>query len=147
MGLFGGVSQADYDALKRDFGLVRFRLSCEEMKSGAFSIFADMCVKTGHATGLLDAVMSLIDANMKETARILYLEVRDQIADDLRKSNLLNQEIISVVDGLGDAKQAFLNHLSNDERSLTDRVNDLNNLNQLTWNLIRSTDQMFGIGE
>lgn len=147
MGLFGGVSQQEHDNLNNDFKIMRFNYSLEEMKSQGGFMLANMSLDAGKAWGYIDSIKALYDLQMIDAARTLYISLKPRIIEAIQESNKQNQELIEIVDGLGDCKQAFLNYCSNEgkAKSLTERVNDINALNNSGWKLLSSMDQMFGI--
>lgn len=143
MGLFGGVSQADFDSMKTNHDVLRFKHSCEEMKTNIMILLGNMKMHTGKASGFIDSVKIFYDAEMLETAKILYAEVRPLIAEEITKSREENNNIIQIVETLGTAKQAFLNYCDQDSDPITRRVNEINALNESTVKLVNSMDAIF----
>lgn len=143
MGLFGGVSQSDFDAMKKNHDVLRFRHSCEEMKSNIAKMLGYMKLNTGKASGLIDAVKVFYDMEMLESAKILYVQVRPEIAECITNSREENQRIFTTVEGLGDCKQAFLNYCLDDDNPINASVNEINALNEKMINLVNSMDKIF----
>ncbi|EBV2055746.1 hypothetical protein EWD52_23410 [Salmonella enterica subsp. enterica serovar Braenderup] len=143
MGLFGGVSQADFDAMKKNHDVLRFRHSCEEMKSNIAKMLGYMKMHTGKASGFIDSVKIFYDAEMLETAKILYAEVRPLIVEAITASREENNRIYQTVEELGDCKQAFLNYCLDDESPINASVNEINALNENIVNLVNSMDNVF----
>ncbi|EBU8272197.1 hypothetical protein DLL80_23810 [Salmonella enterica subsp. enterica serovar Newport] len=142
MGFFG-VSQIDFDAVKKERDIAKFKLSCEEMKFNIAMMLGNMKMSTAKAAGFVDSVKIFYDAEMLETAKILYAEIRPQVVELITESQQINNQIVETVEGLGDCKQAFLNYCSEAKLSLTEAVNDINALNSATVKLINSMDSVF----
>ncbi|EHT3579237.1 hypothetical protein KXY27_004556 [Salmonella enterica] len=145
MGLFGGVNQAEHDALKRDFSMMRFTADLEKMKYGCAMLFSDLKFQVGKSCGVIDSVSALVENGMTETAKILYQAIEPQLVENINRANQLHRDILNAVDGLGSAKQAYINHLSNDEKPLYVQVNEINDLNIQCINMLKSFDQMFDV--
>ncbi|EIO6136495.1 hypothetical protein LQX96_004639 [Salmonella enterica] len=145
MGLFGGVSQGEFDALKTDFKRVVFINDLNAFKAASALMFSDMKLQVGKSCGVIDTVSALIDAQMIETAKNLYTMVEGQLVESINKANQYHRDIVAACEGLGTAQTAYIAHLQQDDLPLYQQVNDLNDLNKHCVNMLRSMDQMFGI--
>lgn len=132
MGLFGNsnsVSAVEYDNLKTDFQRVSFIKDLAEAKALCTYNLGRMQWNCGIAGGIITTIGKLIDADMTATAGIVFEHAESELVDAINDCNAAHREIVSFVDGLGTAKQAYLNYLSGEEKPLYDRVNEFNNLN------------------
>ncbi|EEJ8200209.1 hypothetical protein GTR53_003651 [Salmonella enterica] len=145
MGLFGGVSQGEYDALKTDFQRVVFINDLNAFKASSAIMFSDMKLNVGKSCGVIDTVSALIDAQMIETAKNLYTMVEGQLVESINKANHIHREIVAACESLGTAQTAYINHLRQDKLPLFQQVNELNELNHHCIKMLKSMDQMFGI--
>lgn len=145
MGLFGGVSQGEYDALKTDFQRVVFINDLNAFKAASAMMFSDMKYQVGKSCGVIDTVSALIDAQLIETAKNLYTMVEGQLVESINKANQYHRDIVAACEGLGTAQTAYINHLQQDKLPLYQQVSELMDLNQHCINMLKSMDQMFGI--
>ncbi|EGS2542688.1 hypothetical protein I8K56_004732 [Salmonella enterica] len=145
MGLFGGVSQGEYDALKTDFQRVVFINDLNAFKAASAMMFSDMKYQVGKSCGVIDTVSALIDAQLIETAKNLYTMVEGQLVESINKANQYHRDIVAACEGLGTAQTAYINHLRQDKLPLYQQVSELMDLNQHCINMLKSMDQMFGI--
>ncbi|EDX5289440.1 hypothetical protein BH235_004625 [Salmonella enterica subsp. enterica serovar Javiana] len=145
MGLFGGVSQGEYDALKTDFQRVVFINDLNAFKAASALMFSDMKLQVGKSCGVIDTVSALIDAQLIETAKNLYTMVEGQLVESINKANQYHRDIVAACESLGTAQTAYINHLQQDKLPLYQQVSELMDLNQHCINMLKSMDQMFGI--
>ncbi|EGI7819981.1 hypothetical protein IGT34_004415 [Salmonella enterica] len=145
MGLFGGVSQGEFDALKTDFQRVVFINDLNAFKAASAMMFSDMKYQVGKSCGVIDTVSALIDAQLIETAKNLYTLVEGQLVESINKANQYHRDIVAMSESLGTAQTTYINHLRQDKLPLFQQVSELNDLNQHCINMLKSMDQMFGI--
>lgn len=145
MGLFGNnnVSQVEYDNLKTDLQRANFIKDLSEAKATCGYQLGRMQWNAGIGGGIISTIGKLIDAGMTATAGTVFEMVESELVDAINDCNAAHREIISFVDGLGNAKQAYLNYLAGDQKPFYDRVNEINNLNAQAIKMLKHFQGMF----
>ncbi|EIF7532640.1 hypothetical protein LFD09_004341 [Salmonella enterica] len=148
MGLFGGVSQTEFDNLSNDFKRLKFNLSLEEFKAAHAILFSDMKHHVGVSCGIIDTVGALVEAKLFDTAKTAFILTRGKLAEHINKANESHRAILDSVNSIGDLQAVYINHLSTtcgDASPLHEQVNGLNELQGQCVNMFNSFDQMFEI--
>ncbi|EHE2320720.1 hypothetical protein JNE51_004430 [Salmonella enterica] len=147
MGLFGGVSQADYDSLNNDFKVLRFTHNMEEMKATQALIYADMIHHLGKAAGVINTINALIESEMTATAKNVFELMESEIVENVNRANASHKQILdSMATFSPEINRAYINHLcttQGEAQPLHERVNSSNDFLIATIKLFNSLQQMF----
>lgn len=139
MGLFGGVSQVEYDRLKEDFNILKFTNSCEEFKSSHAMLMADMKYSVGRAAGMITAISELIEQQMYSTAKTVFEAVESQIVDTINSANKSHSTIINSMQTFSpEITRAYIQHLRDTAAGampLHEQINEANDLIKSTINM------------
>lgn len=146
MGLFGGVSQIEYDRLKEDFNTLKFTNSCEEFKASHAILMADMKYSLGRASGMITAIGELIEQEMYSTAKTVFEAVENQIVDSINSANRSHATIINSMETFSpEISRAYIVHLHNtsgEAMPLHEQVNEANNLLKSTLDMFTKIQNM-----